>query len=179
MTKCNQKSKELIHELVEILATILFLPDEDIMLDALYGLKSLTSTEEEAEELETYKFNEIADAFIVRKVVDIVESMDKMSIHAMRVIGNITAVNNKSLENQMMDANIIGVFQKCFEMTSVHTVKKELVWSVSNLVVDNEEIANVFVDHAYFKLVLEESKNSTASDLTRECYWAIANTIDT
>ena len=97
LCRCKVRSLDFISAMLEILSTLLFVMDNDAQVDTCYGIKHLTDIVEEGdEELEKEKGNLIASLNIIKKLVDLIEYNKGTFCPALRAIGNICSLENKS-----------------------------------------------------------------------------------
>jgi len=107
--KWKVRTKEFILTMVDIIATIIFIADEEVLSDWWYAFKHLTDIEEPDRELEKIKLESIGAVEVLEKIVSIIER-GKMSFSAaLRFIGNISAADSKIWDEQVLKA---GFFQK-------------------------------------------------------------------
>lgn len=102
------KTGEFCQISVEMLSSLLFIIDSEVVADAIYGLKHLTEIELN-EETEKIKFIAIAEAAIIPKLLSFIKPGDPLISPAIRTIGNISSASEWICENQIVDA---GWFMK-------------------------------------------------------------------
>jgi len=81
--------------IVDIIATLIYIVDDEIVNDCCYAFKHLTDVEEPEEELEKAKLDIIAKIEVIPKIISLIEFGKKSFSPALRIIGNLTAADNK------------------------------------------------------------------------------------
>ena len=97
----------IVQGLMECISTLLFINDDEAHLDLLLAFVNLTSKDEETEELTMGKYDIINTFSILPKVVSIFAGPNKKcSAQALRVIGNVSSLNHKGCEQELLKASI-------------------------------------------------------------------------
>lgn len=101
-----------------MLTTLIFIPDDEIQSDALYGIMYITDDPNESnknkmrpdQEIISLKYRLICDSQIIEKIVKFLQK-DSCKLHpAIRSLGNISSEGNPMCDKQMVEA---GIFAQC------------------------------------------------------------------
>lgn len=119
--------------MIDIISTLIFVEDEEIVSDCWYAFKHLTDIEESEPDLEKIKLEILSEVEVIGKIVSIIKIGKMWFTPALRVLGNLSASNNTAWDNQILKA---GFFQKgTFTLYS----KSELILEYSGWVIDRRE----------------------------------------
>jgi hypothetical protein len=109
---------------IDMLTTLIFIPDPEVQCDALYGIMNLTDDPSEGDkirqrqdqEVVIQKYRMINESQIIHKLVKFLEKGSPMLHPSLRSLGNISSEGNAECDKQAVEAGIFIQSKQTFNI---------------------------------------------------------------
>ena len=104
LMRYTDKTQDFLRDSIEMLSTMIFIADKEVVADATHGFKYLSEIEEKTEELQKFKLETIAEVSVIPKLLELSVLGDITSPGSLRAIGNISSYSNSLCDRQIVKA---------------------------------------------------------------------------
>ena len=151
--------------------------DQELLVDALWGLSYMTSGEDAR--LEFFRgLSEPAGAApgVIPAIVNLLQSPSKnVHLPALRTVGNLVT-GSAADTDAVLEAGFLPIAPSLLQMRRV--VQKETCWALSNITAGVAAQKDAVISCDWFVPGMYEALNSTHGDVAKEAAWAVSNLFD-
>eukprot|EP00798_Chlamydomonas_sp_ICE-L_P011082 gene11082-18691_t len=165
-TILNQ-SDDLEWDMIPIIKTILNQSDDlELVTHTLWSLAYISADEEVLDELADLKH------VLPKMVTWVQEASSSMTTPSLRIFGNLCSGSNDATQ-MVVDARGIPAVIACLLATQRETIKKECIWTLSNISAGTSNQVSALLEADCFPNVITTMREHSA--LRLECAYVLAN----
>jgi len=148
---------------------LLRIDDNEIVVDTLWALSSLTETSDEA-------IRNCCESINVSRIINMMVSEEgSIRVLAIRIIGNLCRGPIDAVEKVIRNGGLVTL-KEILSNKSAQEHYKEVCWIISNIVVDGKSFITSLIDSNIFPELFHLIESSNQFIIRREAAWALANT---
>jgi hypothetical protein len=153
---------------IPFIVQVLYLPDTEVLADALWTLSYLT-------EFDSERVQAVVQSGCIKQVIALLSRSEvEVVTPALRTIGNIVSGDDPEFTQAILNNGGAAALGYLIGTVTRKALLKEAVWALSNILAGNHEQIQVVVDGNVFP-GLVRLLSSPHGEVRREAVWAIAN----